>query len=268
MHDDLFAITGELISSVPVGATGVLAVLLVSFLLAWLKLAAEGSRQARLRRVNDDGEVRCTFPQCGKPLLECAPDSRVQSKQCELEYCSARCLKRDWRENNHASVAILLKRRRQELQQQEEGRRLEVERGWVQHLLDLIPEPQGLYRSGLDTALLSSQMEKDAFSITARTFCQAYMAKFAMAVHAWAAECYACSGRGAVVIHLSEKALLHSSGAPLSYVPRRVLARLEHVALDQMLRDYEPSTHLVVRLMVTMSVPGHALSYVRCSVCV
>jgi len=44
------------------------------------------------------------------------------------------------------------------------------------------------------------------------------MTKFGLAVHEWAHASYSVSGPGGVVIHLSEKALAHSSGAPLSFV--------------------------------------------------
>ncbi len=42
-------------------------------------------------------------------------EEREQSKSCEVVYCSVACRKRDWRENNHHSVALLLRRRAQEL---------------------------------------------------------------------------------------------------------------------------------------------------------
>jgi hypothetical protein len=191
----------------------------------------------------------CTYPMCGKSLELIPAAARVQSKHCELEYCSPRCFKRDWRENNHPSVGTLLKRRREELAREEQARQVQKQRSWLDQLSDLIPEPQGLYRGELDKVYssMSSQMEADAFTITARTFCQAYMAKFSMAVHGWSNDCYAASGRGAVVIHLSERALQQSFGAPLSYVSQRVVEILQDRNLSRMVQNYDPETQLVGR---------------------
>ena len=191
----------------------------------------------------------CTFPLCGKNLELVATAARVRSKHCELEYCSSRCFKRDWRENNHPSVGTLLKRRREELAREEQIRQVQAQRGWLEQLSALIPEPQGLYRGELDKVFssVSSQMETDAFTITARTFCQAYMAKFSMAVHGWSNDCFAASGRGVVVIHLSEKALQQSFGAPLSYVSERVVELIDDHALSRLVRTYDHERQLVRR---------------------
>jgi hypothetical protein len=110
MHDDLFAITADLATAIPVGGLSALCILLVSILLALIK-----SKAAESLTLNRSGYEKappvCTFPLCGKCLESLPATSRVQSKYCNLEYCSTRCFKRDWRENNHPSVAILLKRR-------------------------------------------------------------------------------------------------------------------------------------------------------------
>jgi len=245
--DDLFAMTHEVLRSIPTGVSGALGVLLVSVLLAWLKWTAEEGQRAATRQRSDLPPI-CTYPLCGKSLELVPAAERVQSKHCELEYCSSRCFKRDWRENNHPSVGTLLKRRREELAREEQARQVQKQRSWLDQLSDLIPEPQGLYRGELDKVFssMSSQMEADAFTITARTFCQAYMAKFSMAVHGWSNDCYAASGRGAVVIHLSERALQQSFGAPLSYVSQRVVEILQDRNLSRMVQNYDPETQLVV----------------------
>ncbi len=110
MHDDLFAITADLATAIPVGGLSALCILLVSILLALIKSKAAESRTLK-RSEYEKAPPVCTFPLCGKCLESLPPTSRVQSKYCNLEYCSTRCFKRDRRENNHLSVAILLKRR-------------------------------------------------------------------------------------------------------------------------------------------------------------
>jgi hypothetical protein len=53
--DDLFAITHEVLRSVPAGVSGALGVLLVSVLLAWLKWTAEEGQRAAARQVRAAG---------------------------------------------------------------------------------------------------------------------------------------------------------------------------------------------------------------------
>ena len=47
MHDDLFAITHDLVQSLPAGVSGALGVLLISVLLAWIKWKAEEGQRAK-----------------------------------------------------------------------------------------------------------------------------------------------------------------------------------------------------------------------------
>ena len=62
-----------------------------------------------------DMEELCTFPLCGKSLT--GVTDKVVSQMCpDVNYCSKECRRRDANENNHRSMALLIKYRKQELE--------------------------------------------------------------------------------------------------------------------------------------------------------
>jgi hypothetical protein len=65
-------------------------------------------------------EELCTFPLCGKSLA--GVTDKVVSQMCpDVNYCSKECRRRDANENNHRSMALLIKYRKQELEKKRCG---------------------------------------------------------------------------------------------------------------------------------------------------
>ncbi|KAJ1488886.1 hypothetical protein T484DRAFT_3575410 [Baffinella frigidus] len=189
MHDDLFVIIEELVLGTPRPVLAGFFVILASLILTWIKQGAD--ERERLRRHKVEHAVLpevCTFPLCGASLEGVGKEERVFGSHSDLPYCSKMCVKRDWKENNHASVVLLLKRRAAALEKERNAHAEASARPWLDQLADVIPNPQaGLSAAGggvnswVDT--MSMKMEADAASLTARTFSSAYMRRFGPAVH-------------------------------------------------------------------------------------
>ena len=50
-------------------------------------------------------------------------------------------------------------------------------------------------------------------------------------------------------IPTTEKALDHSSGSPLTYIPHRLLVALEDYTLNRLVREYVPEKQMVVYIL-------------------
>mmetsp|Transcript_46250 Transcript_46250/g.72408 ORF Transcript_46250/g.72408 Transcript_46250/m.72408 type:complete len:234 (+) Transcript_46250:227-928(+) len=226
LHDDIFVVLTDVARGVPPVAVAVGMLLLFSFILTWIKHSSD--RSGAEWSEEEEGGMLCTFPMCGKELDQEKQEEWVQDKYVSLFYCSKTCMKRNWRENNHQSVIHLLKKRKEQLEKEREALEKKRQGAWLDELSDIIPNPKGFL--GVDLQLVcdnvASQVEIDAARMTARTFSSAYMKKFGTAVHTWTYECFKTSGKGCILIHLSEKAVEESGGAPISFVQKRILAPL------------------------------------------
>jgi hypothetical protein len=153
------------------------------------------------------------------------------------------------------SVVLLLKRRKTELEKEKREFEESCARPWLQQLADTLPNPKaGFGPEGVEEANqvfseLSVRMETEAAQLTARTFAVAYMRRFGLHLFTWVQECLRASGRGCVLVHLSERAIEDSSGAPISYVPQRILLRLDDFDLNKLVREYDPERELVLNVM-------------------
>jgi hypothetical protein len=68
-------------------------------------------------------------------------------------------------------------------------------------------------------------------------------------VHHWAYDCFQKSGRGCILIHLSEKAMEKSSGSPLTYINQRILLSLDDYKLNYIVREYVPEREIVFYIL-------------------
>ncbi|EKX31782.1 hypothetical protein GUITHDRAFT_122026 [Guillardia theta CCMP2712] len=253
MYDDAFVVFGNILEFFPPIVLWVLGLISMSFVLTWIKWKSDVSElQKDSEFQNQSLDLICTFPKCGKTLKGDEISERIPSKiVSDMFYCSKTCMKRDWKENNHHSVAMLFKRRKEELERQVQTERDQLSRSWQDQLADLIPDPHSMENLNVQAVFekVSMQIEADAANLTAKTFCSAYMKKFGYAIHHWAYECYKCSGKGCVLVHLSDKALEATHGAPISYINLRAALRLQYKRLSRMLQTYDPMQQLVLLLM-------------------
>jgi len=253
MYDDAFVVFGNILEFFPPIVLWVMGLIFMSFVLTWMKWKSDVSDlQKDEAYENQHLDIICTFPKCGKSLEGVEINERIPSKILpEVFYCSKTCMKRDWKENNHHSVAMLFKRRKEELERQMQLEHDQMSRSWQDQLADLIPDPHSLEHLNVQAVFekVSMQIEADAAILTAKTFCSAYMKKFGYAIHHWAYECYKCSGKGCVLVHLSDKALEATHGAPISYLNLRTALRLQYKRLSRMLQSYDPMQQLVLLLM-------------------